>query len=632
MIRAAIILPSGADAWRVANLSLGFVGVAKQLTRSGFSVELIIPDGNQTGADALAASGAKISHLDFTLPSIVAGPGAASVTASLKLGHQLWRRLSADRPDVVVAPLAGGLLQPSLMSRSLGESLCECRFVAWGEATTAERIMLGDIEPPSVSAVIDEALETTTLRLLDAIASTRFRDPRGGGACNSIRLTLPTDDQAEPRATTADSRIDEIVYLGPASGRHGTPEFLEAIERLGGAGQLRQRKVTFLGPWREGAAGLGKAMLGRRARNWDFVFTQADQTDICSIVRYLARPGVLGVSPGAAPDDDRLIADALSAGARLAVCAHHPLSRFLRGRAWICANDLSDLDVCIDRGGARSEGSLPVDDWGSALRSVLETGNRTPVIPSARTVKATLCITHRDRPDAVAAAVASCGSAANPDLEIIVIDTGSRDHNLQRLAPLRDAGVRLLHGPPGGQQAAARNAAISKAAGDILVFLDDDNIFINNGFARLISPFRQADIDIAVSSLSLYDHLEDGRAPAADLVFLGEAGWSGLYFNGFGDANFAIRRDAFRLVGGFKENDGAAFDWVFFAKAQSAGLKIGVLQAPAIGYRRELIARDLKWRKQDQEGPRRELLRIYAQSSQIAVAALAQGARVGSIS
>ena len=124
------------------------------------------------------------------------------------------------------------------------------------------------------------------------------------------------------------------------------------------------------------------------------------------------------------------------------------------------------------------------------------------------------------------------------------------------------------------------------------MFLDDDNWFIDGGLRRLLAPFVIADVDLVVSTLSLHDSApSECGAPSDELEFMGREGADGLLYNGFGDANFAIRRNLFVQIGGFADNDEAAFDWVFLAKAQAAGLRIDVLpEAQAIGYRRDLSA------------------------------------------
>jgi glycosyltransferase involved in cell wall biosynthesis len=157
----------------------------------------------------------------------------------------------------------------------------------------------------------------------------------------------------------------------------------------------------------------------------------------------------------------------------------------------------------------------------------------------------------------------------------------------------------------------ARNLAASRSTGEILVFLDDDNLFVDEGLSRLLAAFDNPDVDLVAPTLAIHDHPAGQGRPMGDLVFMGFMGWAGLLFNGFGDANFAIRRARFEEIGGFADDDGAAFDWIFFAKAQARNLEIGVLQKPAIGYRRDLAARDKKWRKMDLEEPRRRVLCAY---------------------
>jgi glycosyltransferase involved in cell wall biosynthesis len=223
-----------------------------------------------------------------------------------------------------------------------------------------------------------------------------------------------------------------------------------------------------------------------------------------------------------------------------------------------------------------------------------------------------LCITHRDRAAGLDKAIESARIGADQSVELIVVDVGSRDPDAQdRVARLSTDGARVIVAPPGTQQPAARNLAAREARHDILVFLDDDNIFMDKGLRRLAAALASSPFDVVVSNLRLHDHPFTDEKPQADLVFIGPAGPAGLIFNGFGDANFAIRREAFVQVGGFEETDTAAFDWLFFAKAIAQGLRLGVLQHPAVAYARDLSGRDFKWRTRDLEGPRRQLLESH---------------------
>jgi hypothetical protein len=619
-LRVSIVLPLGADVWRNSNLTVGFARVARDLRRR-FAVELIVPPGG-VAPRLTDTAGVAVFQLPFTSPPIVAGPASARFSESLRVGHQLWRYLAAQRPDIVFAPLVGGVLQPALMSRALGESLGGTSMLLWGEPSTTERLLLGDIEPAGLGAVIDDALEATTLRLADAVADpgppTTASNPR------RLELTFPAATPATPAASTQRG-VEEIVLVGPASGRHGASAFLAAIERMGDAGQLRGRRVTFLGPWREGPDGLGKAMLGRRARNWEFPFTQIDESRPEAVMSYLHRPNVVGVFAGEAADDDVLVLDAAQAGLAPIVCAHHRLAHRVRGVVRLCSPDLSDLGAQIEVDPTEPAWRFEPSDWPSAFETLVAMRNAKASQATATSVSASLCITHRDRPQALEHALQSRGAAPGLPLDTVIVDTGSTSENMARATELAGGDARLLSTPAGTRQAWARNLAARHAQGQILVFLDDDNVFLNDGLTRLVRPFSCMDVDIVVTNLALYDATPGQGDAEAHLVFMGEAGWAGLLFNAFGDANFAIRRDRLTAIGGFDDNDVAAFDWIFLAKAQARGLKIAVLQQPAIGYHRDLGARDTRWRKLDLEEPRRHVLRKYELSSSLtAIMAVAQ--------
>src|SRR5205814_1628720 len=120
-----------------------------------------------------------------------------------------------------------------------------------------------------------------------------------------------------------------------------------------------------------------------------------------------------------------------------------------------------------------------------------------------------------------------------------------------------------------------------------VVFLDDDNAFVDNGVVRLSRAVMAGHFDAVVSTLDIFEHERPAPGPSVGhLTFLGDAGSAGLFFNGFGDTAMAIRRDAFLAIGGFPSMGGASpsFDWVMLAKLRAAGKRIGVLQDPAVRY------------------------------------------------
>ncbi|HEX4346317.1 MAG TPA: glycosyltransferase family 2 protein, partial [Vicinamibacterales bacterium] len=99
-------------------------------------------------------------------------------------------------------------------------------------------------------------------------------------------------------------------------------------------------------------------------------------------------------------------------------------------------------------------------------------------------MKASIAIRSHKRVDALCEAIERIVTQDYPDLEIVVVEqsgvlTPSQD---QRLAALQsDPRLRVYKRPPLGA-AAARNEAVRLSRGDVIVFLDDDDLPRDNGW------------------------------------------------------------------------------------------------------------------------------------------------------
>ncbi|MFX8589555.1 hypothetical protein ABTM20_19295, partial [Acinetobacter baumannii] len=82
----------------------------------------------------------------------------------LDFGHRLWATVRQRRYDLLFAPLHGGVLQPCLMARALGELDRNTALALWGEAPTAERLR-ADMELATLAALTDDALERQSAEL-----------------------------------------------------------------------------------------------------------------------------------------------------------------------------------------------------------------------------------------------------------------------------------------------------------------------------------------------------------------------------------------------------------------------------------------------------------------------------------
>jgi glycosyltransferase involved in cell wall biosynthesis len=201
-------------------------------------------------------------------------------------------------------------------------------------------------------------------------------------------------------------------------------------------------------------------------------------------------------------------------------------------------------------------------------------------------------------------------------VEIIVLDNASPiadvDKAIKNCASV-DQLVRVIAFSDPVPQAHAYNVGLREAQNDAVAFLDDDNLFVDDGLCRMLLSL--AGHDVVVTSLEMFDDdLDAGSRREERLLFLGSAHTAGLFFNLFGDTAMVVRKSVFAAIGGFHElgYDYPSFDWVSLAKAYGAGLRIGALQRPAVKYRRNTVRADLQPIKLDEGGARALVFEAYA--------------------
>src|SRR4051794_3828070 len=85
----------------------------------------------------------------------------------------------------------------------------------------------------------------------------------------------------------------------------------------------------------------------------------------------------------------------------------------------------------------------------------------------------------RDRRQLLARAVGSVVRQSYQSWELLIVDDGSVDDTPAHLTQLADGRVRSFSGRGAGV-CAARNVALSQARGDLVAYLDDDNIMHPN--------------------------------------------------------------------------------------------------------------------------------------------------------
>jgi glycosyltransferase involved in cell wall biosynthesis len=161
-------------------------------------------------------------------------------------------------------------------------------------------------------------------------------------------------------------------------------------------------------------------------------------------------------------------------------------------------------------------------------------------------------------------------------LEVIVLDDGSTDGSAD-IARSYD-GVRYLRQENSGI-AAARNAAIGAARGEIVAFLDADDVWLPGSLEKRIEHLLEnPDVGYVVGRMEVFVEPGHGRPPWVEEQFIDKP-QNGLL------QTFVARREVFARVGLFDTKFAISEDMDWFARAKHADVRGDMLDDVCARYR-----------------------------------------------
>ena len=177
----------------------------------------------------------------------------------------------------------------------------------------------------------------------------------------------------------------------------------------------------------------------------------------------------------------------------------------------------------------------------------------------------------------LAEALASVAAQSHPDLEIIVVDDGSTDRTAEIAQTFDDRRVRYVYASRSGA-ALARNRGVGLARGELLAFLDADDVWTHDKLRLQVASLERGDGDMIFTRVEQFvgpNPFQSGAPQQPPTT-----GQPGICAT-----TLLMRREAFERVGFFDGECrlGEFLDW--YARAVDLGLKPAVLPEALAGRR-----------------------------------------------
>jgi glycosyltransferase involved in cell wall biosynthesis len=185
----------------------------------------------------------------------------------------------------------------------------------------------------------------------------------------------------------------------------------------------------------------------------------------------------------------------------------------------------------------------------------------------------------------LAQAIESALGQSYRDVEVIVVNDGSTDPKVEKIAKGYGSQIRYLAESSNQGLAGARNAGIRATNGEFVALLDDDDWWEPKKVEVQIAEFdRDPAVDLVYSDLTV--HFDDGSDVPSFLSSRPLAG-SGYIFDRYMQSKFIIpssvmlRRSCFQRVGLFNEEMRSLEDCDFFLRLCLTG-KVALVKQPLL--------------------------------------------------
>jgi len=152
-------------------------------------------------------------------------------------------------------------------------------------------------------------------------------------------------------------------------------------------------------------------------------------------------------------------------------------------------------------------------------------------------------------------AIASALAQTYDNLEIIVIDDGSTDDTAARIKPYVDRGLIHYLFQQNRRQAAAKNAGIDSSRGELIAFLDHDDLWAPSKLEKQVPLFEPEDVGLVYSGAKEVDLNGSFLWEKGSVKYRRGRIFDHLLFDHFiTNSSVIIRRSCLARTGAFRED------------------------------------------------------------------------------
>jgi len=435
------------------------------------------------------------------------------------------------------------------------------------------------------------------------------------GEVEVLGLPMPKSADAPPNNLTP-SQIRKIVYFGRVEESKGIRNFVLALQHFA-KGAVYKPEIVLLGKDADWGRPSGEQLLDfawQGLREAGFKVSREASLDSENACRFLRENALetLCVIPSLADNHPYTVIEAsLIPGLNLIACRSGGVPEILRGaERQLCDPLPMDLAERIRERVNTPLGAAELAryNWRAANERWLEFHRKAAASAKVRSPRALperkltvdVCVTYFQKAAYLGQLMESLEEQTETDFHVIAVNDGSPDAESNRVFEEQGAKASSrgwdFYRQENAFVDAARNSAARRGTGDLILFIDSDDVPARNAIARMREAMTLSGDDALICASYLFTSEKQPFDPATGEVLVPADETNiplGMDLVGglvnpcvFGASMFVIRRSVFEKVGGFRELRGAHDGhWEFYVRLALEGYKIDVLPELLLFYR-----------------------------------------------